>query len=80
MPIYDFQCLKCGDSFEALVLKNTPACPGCGSEKLKQLLSMFSVNSASTRETNMRGAKRKSAKLRRDYSMDQAAAERNHDH
>lgn len=40
MPIYDYQCEKCGARFEALVgAGETPACPDCGSKKLERELS-----------------------------------------
>ena len=54
MPIYDFKCQDCGEQFEALVLKgSTPACPACQSARLEQLISMFSVDSASIRQANI---------------------------
>jgi putative FmdB family regulatory protein len=42
MPIYEYQCKKCGDSFEFLLRgQETPACPKCGAtgEDLEKLLS-----------------------------------------
>jgi len=42
MPIYEYECKKCGYRFEKLVLSgnDTPAeCPGCRSKKLKKLIS-----------------------------------------
>ncbi|MCU1334513.1 MAG: FmdB family transcriptional regulator [Bryobacterales bacterium] len=80
MPLYDFQCLDCGERFEALVLKTAASCPSCQSARLEQLLSGFSVSSESTRDSNLSAAKRKHAKVHRDYSMDMHNAEKNHHH
>ena len=80
MPIYDFKCRECGEHFEALVLKTAPACPGCQSANLEQLISMFGVSSESTRQSNMKDARIKGEKNRRDWQMAQAEYERDHRH
>jgi len=62
MPIYDYECRKCGQQFELLLLRSTVAvCPSCRSEELEQLLSRFSVNSESIRQSNITGARHKYA-------------------
>ena len=62
MPIYDYQCRGCGEEFELLVLKNTvAACPACQSQDLEQLISGFSVSSESSRQANLKAARRKYA-------------------
>ena len=44
MPIYEYQCQKCGHKFEELVLrKKEIKCPGCKSTDLKKLFSAFST-------------------------------------
>ena len=80
MPIFDFQCLDCGERFEALVLKTAASCPSCQSARLEQQISSFAVSSESTRESSLSGAKQKHAKQHRDYSMDMQNAEKNHHH
>jgi putative FmdB family regulatory protein len=62
MPIYEYECRRCGRQFELLVLKTTvAACPGCKSRKLEQLLSGFAVSSQTISEANVRDARRKLA-------------------
>ena len=82
MPIYDYRCTGCGRQFEALVLKNAgpPSCPGCQSQELEQLISLFSVDSAGTRENNLKGIRRKNKAAQKDYQMEQIAHEREHHH
>ena len=44
MPIYEYKCQKCSAVFEALVRgREKPACPDCGSRRLKKLVSAFGV-------------------------------------
>jgi putative FmdB family regulatory protein len=43
MPIYEYECKKCGKDFEALVpmsAKDNPACPLCKSVKVKKKMSI----------------------------------------
>lgn len=40
MPLFDFQCTKCGQTSELLVRStNTPQCPKCGSSEMNKLVS-----------------------------------------
>jgi putative FmdB family regulatory protein len=81
VPLYDYACLNCGEVFEALVLHNSapPACPRCRGQHLKQQISMFSVDSESTRKSNLAAGKRLQAKVNRDKIAAEAEAIRNHD-
>lgn len=44
MPIYEFECERCGARFEELVAAGAapPACPQCGSAAARRLLSNVS--------------------------------------
>lgn len=40
MPIYEYQCKKCGKEFEQLVFgQESPTCPKCNSAKVCRLMS-----------------------------------------
>jgi len=40
MPLFEYNCRKCGHEFEALVIgTRTPACPKCKSEDLEKRVS-----------------------------------------
>jgi putative FmdB family regulatory protein len=44
MPIYGYQCKKCGASFQTLVRGGEePACPSCGAVELDQQLSLIAT-------------------------------------
>jgi putative FmdB family regulatory protein len=59
MPIYEYQCRKCSNQFELLVLKATVVeCPTCQSQDLEQLLSGFAVSSDGIRSANAQNARR----------------------
>ncbi len=46
MPIYEFECKKCGERFEQLLGINEPTndlrCPKCQAENPRKVLSVFS--------------------------------------
>jgi len=52
MPIYEFKCKKCGNTFESLCFRSTGEdkgpCPSCGSEESEKLLSTFSSITSSS--------------------------------
>jgi putative FmdB family regulatory protein len=42
MPIYEYVCMTCENHFEELVRADeTPACPGCGAERVEKQFSVF---------------------------------------
>jgi len=49
MPIYEFDCLKCGNVFEELVGHSEDAskltCPSCSSRRVKKRFSLFGFRS-----------------------------------
>lgn len=68
MPIYEYECRRCGHRFEYLVLSSSPAakCPSCNRKDLKQLISLSAVSSETTRQANLSAAHKRAAVARRD--------------
>ena len=51
MPIFEYVCQDCGNSFEKLVRRsdaNGVACPSCGQDHLKQQFSTFAARANGT--------------------------------
>lgn len=45
MPIFEYNCPKCGARFEELVFgSNLPECPECGNKETKKLLSCATLH------------------------------------
>ena len=69
MPIYEFECEKCGSRFEELVKSGTssPACPSCKSSRTRQRLSPVSPpgrlpRGAKVRDSESRRREREAAR------------------
>ncbi len=45
MPIYEYRCRHCGNTFEELILSSheATACPSCASPEVERQLSVFSA-------------------------------------
>jgi len=47
MPLYKYECLKCGNKFEELIAADRAdepqKCPECGEENSRRLLSIFAA-------------------------------------
>jgi putative FmdB family regulatory protein len=44
MPIYEYECKKCGENFEVLLFGNkTVTCPKCKSNEIFKKMSSFSM-------------------------------------
>ncbi|MEW5981017.1 MAG: zinc ribbon domain-containing protein [Acidobacteriota bacterium] len=49
MPLYEYQCQRCGHRFEALVIgsRRPDSCPKCSSSELEKQYSTFGMASGS---------------------------------
>jgi putative FmdB family regulatory protein len=82
MPLYEFECHGCGTRFERLVRgpESSTTCPSCNSSEIERLLSLFAVNSESTRAANLEKGRRAGAKERRDRKHAEIEAIEHHHH
>jgi len=55
MPIYEYNCKKCGSDFELLVMGGSEkiACEHCGSTSVKKKFSTFAVQSGTVGKHEM---------------------------
>jgi putative FmdB family regulatory protein len=82
MPLFEYECKRCGNRFEALVRPGgpVPSCPGCHSEDLEKLLSLFAVSSETTRQQALSDGRRRSASVKREKDAAQIEYEKHHAH
>ena len=68
MPIYEFECLSCGQRFDRLQKMSDPDptdCPSCGAAQVKRALTAasFRLKGAGWYETDFKGEKDKKRNL-----------------
>ncbi len=84
MPLYDFACRACGETFEALVRPGyPPVCPACKSEDLERQLSTFAMTSREQTQARADVKRKKEARIARadTAAMDrEILAHRHEDH
>jgi putative FmdB family regulatory protein len=67
MPLYEYDCLKCGERFEVLIRgPQTVVCPACGHDGLERVYSGFAVSSDSISAANVVSARKRNLSLDRD--------------
>jgi len=80
MPIFEYECLECEQSFEHLERASSPevACPSCGAQQVKRLVSICAVSSESSRAANLSAAHQRAATRRQEKQRSEHA--QHHDH
>jgi putative regulatory protein, FmdB family len=81
MPIYEFQCKRCGHQFEKLVrVDQTAECPACQAEpsEVERMLSLPAISTQKTRSVSLAEAKRRGAAIKKEKDAAQAEYERNY--
>lgn len=80
MPIYEYQCRACGHQFEQLILHNSTAeCAACQGQDLERLVSMFAVDSETTRSSAAKAGRQKSGQITRERNDAEIAYHKKHD-
>jgi putative FmdB family regulatory protein len=79
MPIFEYTCRSCQHRFEAIVRTgDVPACPSCGGGDLEKLISMFAVDSPSSRALSMTAIRKKNAGITKEKVWEDATYDRKH--
>ena len=82
MPLYEYRCLGCGREFELLILRPSQpiVCPGCSSESLERLISLFAVNSDAARQSSLAAAHKHNLNLNSKQEPDKPRIQIDHKH
>lgn len=82
MPIFEYKCGSCGEQFERLVLRSSPApeCPSCEGGDLEKVVSLTAVNSDHSRARALQGARERVGKVRYEKEYEEHRTAHKHGH
>ena len=80
MPIFEYECRKCGKPFEFLQRSadSQATCPFCETDTVERLVSLCAVSSESTRAANLSGAHNRAATKRNEKQRSEHAHHHGH--
>jgi putative FmdB family regulatory protein len=79
MPIYEYECRTCGHRFEQLIIHSTtPTCPSCSGHDLERMISLFAVDSETTRKIALSDGRQRSAQVTRDKNDAEMTYQKKH--
>ena len=80
MPIYEYQCRKCGHQFEYLVIHSSPPpeCPSCRNQDLEKTISLCAVSSENTMQANLKSARKKAAVAHKEIQHEEHKHQHEH--
>ncbi|HEY1284852.1 MAG TPA: zinc ribbon domain-containing protein [Solirubrobacterales bacterium] len=73
MPVYEYECKRCGERFEELVREESasPPCPKCGAVEVRRVISLVSPPGRQPRGPRVRDSESR----RREREARRAAGE-----
>ncbi len=80
MPIFEYDCLECGQQFEHLqrTADAQVSCPFCGRSNLQRLVSLCGVSSEAGRAANLSAAHQRAADKRFERQRSEHAQHHEH--
>lgn len=80
MPIFEYNCLNCGEQFEHFQRKaeDSASCPLCGQNRLRRLMSLCGVGSEARSAANLSAAHKRAAAKRQDRARSEHESHHNH--
>lgn len=80
MPIYDYQCRRCGHRFEQVVkLGETPDCPACGADDPERFATFSAaVMTPKSRARSLAGARARASAVKKEKDAAHSEYLRNH--
>jgi len=81
MPIYEYRCRDCDETFELLVRGSSPSpeCPECEGDSVERVLTVPRLKTEATHDMAMRAAKKRDKKQARDRMHERIRYEESHD-
>jgi putative FmdB family regulatory protein len=80
MPIFEYECLECGDPFEFFqrTVETRAACPACGTARVERTMSLCAVSSDGSRAANLSAAHQRAAGRRQEKQRSEHASHHGH--